>query len=65
MLIALMVDIDGQLVFNEKKSVNLLEYTLNNNIVLYGGGSGISKVGLDDPNGKLKSSNRQNQNQLV
>ena len=51
-----MFDLDGLPVLNEKKFMALLEYALNNNIVIYGGGCGASKVGIDDPQKKKKNS---------
>ena len=53
---ALMFDINGEVVFNEKKFMDLLEFALNNNIVIYGGGCGASKVGIEDPQKKKKTS---------
>ena len=35
--------------------MDLLEQSLNNNIVLYGGGCGASKVEIDDPQNKNKN----------
>ena len=55
-LTALMFDLDGLPVLNEKKFMDLIEYALNNNIVIYGGGCGASKVGIEDPQKKKKTS---------
>ena len=55
-LTALMFDLDGELVFSEKKFMDFIEYALNNNIVIYGGGCGASKVGIEDPQKKKKTS---------
>ena len=51
-----MFDLDGELVFSEKKFMDFIEYALNNNIVIYGGGCGASKVGIEDPQKKKKTS---------
>ena len=51
-----MLDLEGELVFSEKKFMDLLEHALNNSIVIYGGGCGVSKVGLEDPQKKKKAS---------
>ena len=40
--------------------MDLLEYTLQNNIVIYGGGCGGSKVGIENPQGDKKGSNNKN-----
>ena len=53
----LMFDINGEVVFNEKKFMDLLEYALNNKMVIYGGGSCCSTVVIEYPEGKLKNHN--------
>ena len=55
-LTALMFDLDGLSVLNEKKFMDLIDYALNNNIVIYGGGCGASKVGIENPQGDKKGS---------
>ena len=55
-LTALMFDLDGLPVLNEKKFMDLIEYALNNNIVIYGGGCGASKIGMGNPQGDKKGS---------
>ena len=57
-LTALMFDIDGLPVLNEKKFMDLIEYALNNDIVIYGGGCGASKIGIENPQGDKKGSSR-------
>ena len=51
-----MFDLDGLPVLNEKKFMDLIEYALNNNIVIYGGGCGASKIGMGNPQGDKKGS---------